>query len=202
MCRTELATGRASNTVPWSTMSANIADFVDARYWPNNISIQYPCNMKCHEIITFFQHMSMRQEKYPASDVFRFKQVLLQKVIVKATYSKSKNSETSQRGKRTLQPPRRGSVSSIDMEGLLRMSRTPQPDSTEMPMPTPSGRVVGTEMKHTTSTPVVRPITPMPMPMPMPMPTQTTGLVHTGAKRTSGTTVVQPIVPTPMPTLT
>src|SRR6188768_4297771 len=155
-------------------MSANIADFVNARYRPNNMSIQYPRNMKRHEIITFFQHMSVRQEKFTASDAFRFKQVLRQKVMVKPTYSKLKHGETLQRGRRTLQPPRRESASSIDMEGLLRMSHTPQPDSTAMPTPTPTtGPVRPTEVESATGTTGIRPCTPAPMPMPMPMPMST-----------------------------
>jgi len=177
-------------------MSANIADFVNARYQPNNMSIQYPRNMKRHEIITFFQHMSVRQEKFTASDVFRFKQVLRQKVMVKPTYSKLKHGETLQRGRRTLQPPRRESASSIDMEGLLRMSHTPQPDSTAMPTPTPTtGPVRPTEVESATGTTGIRPCTPAPMPMP----TSPTGLVGTEMERTPSTSVLRAFTPTPMP---
>jgi len=118
--------------------------------------------------------------------------------MVKPTYSKLKHGETLQRGRRTLQPPRRESVSSIDMEGLLRMSHTPQPDSTAMPTPTPTtGPVRPTEVDSATSTTGIRPCTPASISMPMPTPP--TGLVGTEMERTPSTSVLRACTVTPMP---
>lgn len=70
--RVELASGCRKDRVPFSTVQANVRQFIDPKYHPKDFKFEDPRNIKKDIIIKFCCHVRERQEKHGVSEAFRF----------------------------------------------------------------------------------------------------------------------------------
>lgn len=61
--------------MPYTELEKDTSKYIDKEYMPKKFIIMEPRDMKLHQIIEFFDHISDRESTRDASQVFRFKNV-------------------------------------------------------------------------------------------------------------------------------
>lgn len=61
---------------PFTRIAADNSDFLDDEYIPRNFTIKSPRSMKQDQLLSFFRHISAREQTYGIKNAFRFKSVL------------------------------------------------------------------------------------------------------------------------------
>ena len=73
----ELACRDPDRQAPFKQIRANNSDFINSDYLPSGISLTDPRSMKLDALISFFQHVSNREDLHGIQDAFRFRNVMI-----------------------------------------------------------------------------------------------------------------------------
>lgn len=72
----ELACGDPDRQAPFEQIMANNSDFIHSDCLPSGISLKDPRSMKHDALISFFQHVSNREDQHGIQNAFRFQNVM------------------------------------------------------------------------------------------------------------------------------